>query len=58
MLRDDSFILLEGVNASKMYLQCEYNISIIFKVSDILLFGVGDNSRSKILLRKEEMMRS
>jgi hypothetical protein len=58
MLRDDSFILLEGVNASKMYLKCEYNISIIFKVSDILLFGVGDNSRSKILLRKEEMMRS
>ena len=34
--RDGSFRFLEGVNAYKVDLQREYNISIIFKVSTIL----------------------
>jgi len=46
MLRgDDSFRFLKWVNAYKVSLQGEYNVSVVFKVSDLSLFDVGDNSR-------------
>jgi len=45
MLRgDDSFRFLEWVNAYKVSLKGEY-VSVVFKVSDLSLFDVGDNSR-------------
>lgn len=34
-----------GVNAYKVSLQGEYNVSALFKVSDLSLFDVGDDSR-------------
>jgi len=40
-----SFKFLKGVNAYKMNLQGEYNVSVIFKVSNLFLFNVGDDSR-------------
>ena len=43
---DDSFTFLEGVNAYKVDLQGEYNVSTTFKVYDLSLFDVGDDSRS------------
>jgi hypothetical protein len=46
MLRwDDSFRFLKRVNAYKVDLQDEYNVSAIFKVSNIFLFDVGDDPR-------------
>jgi hypothetical protein len=44
MIREDgSFQFLEGVNANKVNLQGEYNISAIFKVSNSYLFDVSDD---------------
>jgi hypothetical protein len=43
---DGSFTFLEGVNAYKVDLQGEYNVSAIFKVYDLSLFDVGDDLRS------------
>jgi hypothetical protein len=44
MLRGDgSFRILEGVNAYKVNLQGKYLVSVIFKVSDISLFNMGDD---------------
>jgi len=45
---DGSLRFLEGVNAYKMDLQDEYNVSDIFKVFFfyLFLFDVGDDSRS------------
>jgi hypothetical protein len=40
-----SFRFLEGVNAYKVDLQYEYNVSVIFKVYDLFLFDVGDDLR-------------
>jgi len=41
-----SFRFLKGVNAYKMNLQDEYNVSVIFKVFNLFLFNVSDDSRS------------
>jgi hypothetical protein len=44
MFRENgSFKFLEGVNAYKMNLQGEYNLSVIFKVSNLSLFDASDD---------------
>jgi len=42
---DDSFRFLKRVNAYKVDLQDEYNVSAIFKVSNLFWFDVGDDPR-------------
>ena len=54
MLRGDgSFRILEGVNAYKVNLQGKYLVSVIFKVSDISLFNIDDDSRSNFFEERE-----
>jgi hypothetical protein len=49
MLRGDgSFRILEGVNAYKVDLKGEHNVSAIFKVYNLFLFDVGDDLRSNL----------
>jgi hypothetical protein len=55
MIRGDgSFKFLEGVNANKVNLQGEYNISAIFKVSNFYLFDVSDDSRLNAFENRED----
>ena len=49
-----SFRFLEGVNAYKVDLQYEYNVSVIFKVYDLSLFDVGDDSKSNSFEKRED----
>jgi hypothetical protein len=51
MLRGDGlFRILEGVNAYKVDLKGEYNVSAIFKVYNLSLFDVGDDSMLNYLM--------
>ena len=51
--RDGSFRIFEGVNAYKVNLQGKYLDSAIFKVSDIFLFNIDDDSMSNFFEERE-----